>query len=201
MQEKIELNQIQLTDVYKRLISLAAIKGIKFVYAIEKNMFKIERQFRKSENWAKKNIPVMKDNKEFQEAYSKISEECSAKDPNGKIKTDAFGAISIGDKEKYDIMMKELDEKYPEQVKAMNEFEVKYQEILNTPVEIEFYNIDYKDLPNDISLNEKRSIQFMISNDPMEKDYAEEEEIDELIKEVVPVPEMKVEKGGIELKM
>ncbi len=169
------VTRIQLMQVYEELKNMGHLRGVAFVNAIERNMIRMDRIFKQTRNWAYKNSPNSDGKlKTYYEEYNKITSLHCEMLPNGKPKLDAFGAVKIKNKEAYDIAMKELSEKFPKEEAMLKDFDKRYERLLSEPFEFEFYKILYSNLPEDISMEEKSVIQFLIEGDPVKEEFKNE---------------------------
>ena len=143
---------------YSALSKLGKLKGVKFSYAVAKNIGRIESHLKELEL-------AIKPDQEY-EQYDKlrvqIVEKHADKDENGVpiIEGNQYKV----DEEKIKQEIDDLNDKYADAIKYRERQMDEFQKMLNEDVGIEIHMIDKESLPDDISVEQMRIVEFMLND-------------------------------------
>lgn len=177
MAKEITVNRPQLMKFQEDLVSLQGVEGKVFTYFLKRNIEKINQVFRQTQNWAIRQQGLMKgDMENFHKAHQALTQEHAEKDINGNNMPDQFGGVKIKDIDLYNVALESVKEKFPKESAQMEKFEEAYRKHLEAPVTVNLYTIDFKDIPDNISLEAEKVIGFLVDNAPI----VEKEELQEI---------------------
>jgi len=146
------------------LDSVSDIKGVKFAFAVLKNRKKLEAQVNEDKSIFEEILKPSEGFKQYEEKRIALCEISSEKDENGK-------AITEGDRYKIVDMIKfnqELNKLTLEHEEAVNDRKrqlEEYNSLMEEEIEIDFQKIGFNDLPEELTENQLRSLEFMLDLD------------------------------------
>lgn len=164
MSKKVKYSINGLLDKRNQLSAAMGCKGIKFAYAVSKNIQKVEHEiheFRDRNGLNKSNTDYDK----YVIAKTKL-EEKHAKITDGKVvRSETDGKIVIKDQKAFDGELKALDAKSVTAIKFIEERKrIIDVEAANENVEVEWYKImKEEDMSQDITAELMLSLEFMIN--------------------------------------
>lgn len=140
------------------LNSVGELKGIKFAYAVNKN----KKKFLKELKEIAKLMEMSEEFKIYEKKRVEICEKFCEKDEEGKaiVKNNAYAGLK--ENAEFDSAMDALSEENKELINARKKQISEYNNFLNEEFEIDIYKIKLEDVPSDISVNQLKSIEFMI---------------------------------------
>lgn len=138
--------------------SLATLKGVKFAYAVAKNMKGLEAEVEALKEASYKSEKMEAYNKE----YTEILEAEAKRDEAGNIIAVGNGQVAIKSQSDFKKKIKSLDEKYAEELAAKKAADEKFTELLKEEFEFDFYQVEESELPADISVEQMSVIFEMV---------------------------------------
>lgn len=160
--EKLKKND--LFDLFKNLKKLSNLKGVKFSYAIAKNVVIVEREISAIDESLKPSEDFVKYEKERIE----LAKEYSEKDEKGNPKTTTKNKKEVfvmKDKTKFDKAFKKFQGTYKIVLDKRQKQVDEYLAFLDTDSDIELFKIKLSDVPEDISVEQMQGIQVLIEDD------------------------------------
>ena len=170
---KVIMTNEVLTRFYMGLKNLANFTGVKFIWAVEKNELKLEREVKALE----KGIKMTEDYEEYEKARIELCKEHAVKDNNKKpITIDNELNLREGktylmkDQIVFENELKKLREskEHKEACKAREEQLKQWNKLLEEEQEHEIHFVDYEELPKTITKSQLSAIIEMI-RDPKEE--------------------------------
>jgi len=161
---KINNNMIkrEILELYNKLKGLGDLKGVKFSYAVAKNISLLEREVK----IIQESIKPSPEYSEYQQKRASIAKENSKKDENGKAITfiDENESVNyaIADQSKFDKEIEALQKKYKKSLDERDGQIKEFNELIETDTKIELHKIDIDDVPKDISVKQMEAIQGII---------------------------------------
>lgn len=156
-------------DLFKLASSIMAcssLKGVRFSYALSKNMNKIKSELKIFEE-ANQPSPEFK---KFEEARLKLNKEFGDLDENGNLKM-ANGQYVIlpQNRKKFDKAFEELKKKSKSVLKAREEQIKQFNELLEEESDFKPYFVNMEHVPEDISVEQLNGISDLIDDEGYEK--------------------------------
>lgn len=150
----------ELVSLYQNLNRVGNLKGVKFAYAISRNIAIIKPEIESLE----KSSAQTEDYEAFEKLRIALVEKHAKKDKDGKpiIKENEY---EVEDKEKMDIEFEALKTEH-QKVWSARETQVKeYNELLKTESEVKLHKVALVDVPADITVQQMHGISAIISED------------------------------------
>ena len=145
-------------NFYHGLNSLSGLKGVKFAYAVNKNL-----------NNLKSEIEALQKALELSEAFKtydaervKLAEENAKKDEAGKAVVNG-NAFVMENEAEFEIIFKALKERHPEAIAEREKQIADYNELLKTEASVELHKLSLADVPLDISTEQMAVLMPIIS--------------------------------------
>lgn len=153
----------QLSTLLQGALSLQDIKGVKFAYALKRNINRL-----KSEIGAIYHIlDASGDYKKFDIERIALAESMAEKDKDGKAiveERDGTEHFKIKDKKKFNTALKKLQKKHEKAIKGFEDQHKLFQEKLEEESTIKFYKIT--EMPTDVSMKQMDIIYSFMMDRP-----------------------------------
>jgi Skp family chaperone for outer membrane proteins len=156
---KITKNEI--LDLEKSLNNVSALKGVKFAYAVARNLNIIKGEVEA----IRKSFQPSEEIIEFERERVELNEKYAEKDKDGKplVENNKYKGLE-GNKE-WKKKSEELNKKYEKVIKEYQKQQEEYIKSLEEEIDIELYRISLKDVPDDISTSQMNGIYKIIENE------------------------------------
>ncbi len=157
------MKNIELVQLYNTLHSVGDLKGVKFAYAVSKNIHKIKPHIESLQESVKPTEEFQKYDKERAE----LAEKHAKKNKEGKPITNTnldnnTQSYEIENEEKFQKELEKLQKKYKGALDERESQIEKYKELLQEEADVELYTIKVKDLPEDITPEKLTNLFFII---------------------------------------
>lgn len=146
------------------LDSVSELKGVKFAYVVLKNRRKLEAQIEDDKSIFEEILKPSDGFKEYETKRIALCESSSEKDEEGKAITEG-DRYKILDMAKFNEDLSKLTEEYKESVDDRKRQIDEYNSLMEEDIEIEFQKLGFNDLPNELTENQLRSLEFMLDLD------------------------------------
>lgn len=147
----------ELFVLFKSLNTLGALKGVKFAYAVTRNVNLLKSEVEALE---KASAPDEEYSK-FEKERIKLAEEHANKDEEGKaIVFD--NKYDISDNDKFETELETLKEGYKEAIEKRKEQIEEFSKILEEEADVKLYKVALADVPADISTAQMFSISQIV---------------------------------------
>lgn len=163
--DKSKFKNGELIVAYYSLDKLDGLKGVKFLYALNKNLSKLEKEVKTLE----KSVDMTDKYKEFETKKAQLNERMSQKEKNGSPKIMRHGdgrstyVIDQGKKIEHKEEMDKLLEEYKEEIENRDKEIKEYSEFLESEnKDFSPYLIDPDIIPDDISWEQYKIIRKFI---------------------------------------
>lgn len=147
----------EMFTLYKSLNQLGQLKGVKFAYAVSRNLKKIQPEIDAMD----KSFEPSEDFKKFDEERVELAKTHAKKDANGEPETKNNQFI-MEDQAVFEVEFTALREKYAEAVKEREDQAKEYDELLKTESSVELYKVKLENVPVDITAMQLHSINEII---------------------------------------
>lgn len=154
----------QSISLYKNLNDLGSLQGVKFAYAISRNINKLKSEMESID----KTLQLPEKYKEFDTARVGLAEKYADKDENGKPKKEksANGSeqfiISIVNQKKFDKEFEAIKKEHQEAVDLRDKQIEEYTKLLEEESTVEFYKIKLEHVPESITTKQLNGIYDII---------------------------------------
>ncbi len=156
---------IELIQLYNTLHSVGNLKGVRFAYAVSKNIHKIKPHIESLQDSVKPSEEFQKYDKERLELAEKHAKKNKDGQPNKITDLDNnTQSYDIENEEKFQKELKKLQSKYKDALEEREKQIEKYKELLQEEADVELYKIKVEDLPEDITPQQMTNL-FMIIDD------------------------------------
>ena len=142
----------ELFELYHGLKSVEKFSGVKFAYAVAKNLRNIEPLLKEIE----KDYLPSKEFLEFEEERLQIAKTFSNEQDNNMI------WVPKENIEEFSKLLEPIIEKYKDVINQKEINDREYQKIIEEEIEISLYKIHIDNLPNDINAEQIQSIMSII---------------------------------------
>lgn len=150
------MTNLELVNLYESL-TLLNLKGVKFAYAVAKNINIIKPEL-KALSDAQKPSELYK---EYEKERIELCKKMASKDEKGKpiIEENAY---KFDDKEAFEAELDKLKKKHKEAVEEREKQAKEVEELFSMKSKIKLHKIKIDDVPQEISTKELSSIMFII---------------------------------------
>jgi len=160
------MKNIELINLYANLKELKELTGVKFSYAIAKNIKIIENEI---EN-INASLKQTKEEEEYNKKYKEICIKHSIKDDNGEpiVKREGnYESYSFDNKELFDIDIENLRKENKEVLELIKEKEKNYNKFLNEEIsnDIKLFKIELQYIPENITTEQMNNIFEIVIED------------------------------------
>jgi len=142
-------------DLYNALHKVLNLKGVKFGYAISRNITLLKPEIQACQ----KAIDMSEEFQEFNKEHVELMNKYEKKDEKGK-------AVMINGEKQYDDELKEkfekLKEKHKEAVDAREKQVKEFNELLKTDSDVQVYMLKLENLPEDINAGQMAGISLIL---------------------------------------
>lgn len=146
-------------ELYHSLSAIKGLKGVKFNYAIAKNVSLLEIEVKSFE----KALEASEQFKEYDQARIELCKEHSEKDENGEaIMTD--GNFKIADSKAFKEAYEVLKEKHAEAIEARKTQQTEFDELMEKENSITLFKVKMSDIPEEITTENMKSIYQLIED-------------------------------------
>jgi hypothetical protein len=149
--------------LFQDLNRLGNLKGVKFSYAIAKNIAMLKAEIESLEKAVAPSEEFMKED----EKRVALAKEHAKKDEKGEPVTVTEGGVSkfeMEDDKAFDESFKKLKEENKEIWDAREKQITEYNELLKTESTVELYKVAKCDIPNDINVMQMNSIMDLVED-------------------------------------
>ena len=158
-----KLKKKNLLDLFENLQKLSNLKGVKFSYAIARNVVIVRREVEAIEE----SLKPFDEFVEYEKERIELAKKHSEKDEKGNPKTATENKRQIfvmKDKSKFDKEFEKFKAKHKVTLDKRQKQIDEYNEFLETETDIEFFKIKLNDVPEDISVEQMQGIQLLIED-------------------------------------
>jgi len=168
------MTKLETLNLYGNLQKLGNLKGVKFAYAVAKNLALIKGEVDILTETTKKLLePTDVEYRKFGEERVTLAESFAKKDDKGnaiKIKKIENGQEvevfdGLDNNPKWEKAFEKLREEYKIMLDARDEVIKEQNELLKTESTLQLYKIALHDVPADISVNQMKDIAEIVSED------------------------------------
>lgn len=150
-------------SIYQGLQSCANLTGVKFAYAIAKNIYKIKTEIEIMNETLKASENYRIYDKKRSELAEKNAEKNKDGTPKSTInKTNGQEEFVIGDKKAFEKELEALKEEYKEEIEKREEQIKSYQDFLEEESPLELHRINSEELPKEITAGQLSSIMEIV---------------------------------------
>jgi hypothetical protein len=146
------------------LNSVSEVKGVKFAFAVLKNRRKLESQIEDDRTIFEEILKPSEGFKEYEDKRISLCESSSEKDEEGKAITEG-DRYKIIDMVKFNNDLNELTEEYQDVVDDRKKQIEEYNSLMEENIELDFQKVGFNDLPEELTENQLRSLEFMLDLD------------------------------------
>ncbi len=158
----IKMKNEELGKIYTRLEKCNNLRGVKLAYAIAKNKMSLEKELKTLQ---KVNEPS-NDFKTYLQKRRKLLEKYCEKDENGNLKTESIpnGIRYVGVEKNKDFQkeLKKLMSDNMKLIKKQTDKDNEYQRFLQEESDLELHKIDFKMIPEDITVEQMEALTPMV---------------------------------------
>lgn len=160
-----EFSGFELIQINEILKSLDHLRGRKFTYAVEKNQDKASAVAKHIEKVSDKRFKH-KDYSKYEKARIEFCEKMCIRDENGQPvyeKNELTGkqSYTFDTNEKYNEEHEKLQALFPDYLKFYNDVISEQHKETSKLYTIDFHKVQEEDLPDDISMAERKMLKFM----------------------------------------
>ncbi len=152
----------EILNLYHDLRELRDLSGVKFAYAIARNLSILEGEIKSLEEA----IVPTEEFKVFEKERIELAEKHSNKDKNGssikKTNQQGIQEYDIKDMNAFDKELNKIRKKYKDAIAFREKQYKEYKELLDTDSEIELYKIKLDDVPENINVRQMEIIKNLI---------------------------------------
>ncbi len=145
-----KLKRSKVIEIYQNISKVLGLKGVKLAYAVVKTIKKLEGEFQVLQE-------IMKPSEEMKLFYIERENLCETyciKDKVGKSVIENGKYMGLDNCEQFQIKIKALIQKYNADIKVQEEKDKEYQKLLDEEVEVEIYQVNIEDIPNDATVEQ-----------------------------------------------
>jgi len=150
----------KIVDLYQGLMSISSLTGVKFAYAVARNVDILKREI---DSLRKANVPS-EDYMKFEEARAKLAESHAVKvdgTPQKKFE-DGMERFVIRDQAKFEKEFEELRVTHKSAVVARKKQLKEFDELLENEVEVDLFTIPFSYIPESISAKQMVDILLIV---------------------------------------
>lgn len=136
----------EILELYKGLNSLAGLRGVKFTYAVAKNMRVLQDEISSLE----KAVEADEKFKEYDTARVELAKKHAEQDEKGEPKVENNQYV-LADKKAFEEEHAKLRDEYSEAIVARENQLLEYKSLLEEDVEVVLHKINISQVPEDIS--------------------------------------------------
>jgi len=157
--EKVE--RIKLFGLLNAIESVKTIKDVKFAYALVKNKKRIKEEI----ELLKEATKVSDKLQEYEKKRIMLCKQYCEKDDNKKpiIKNNSY--CGLDNNKNFNEEIKKLREEYKEELDNREKQIEDYNKLLEEKVEIDFYKISLKNIPQDISAEQLEPLMILVNEE------------------------------------
>lgn len=152
----------QIIELYQSLYKLGNLKGVKFCYAVSKNISMIESEIKTLEKVLEPSEDYQKFDKERIELAKKYSKKQENGEPVVEIKN-GLQQFVLENKEEFEKEIEALREKHKEAIDKKEEQIKEYNKLLEEETPMVFHKVLIADVPADITSEQFNSIKEVIA--------------------------------------
>jgi len=151
------MTNLELIQLFKGLNSCGNLKGVKFSYAVIKNINKIKPEVEAIE----KTLQFSEEFGKFDKERIELAKKYAKKDDKGEaeIKNDTY---VMEDTTKFDEEFLALKETYKKEIEEREKQIEEYQNLLKEEAKIELHKVNLENVPEDIETKQMNSIYAII---------------------------------------
>lgn len=152
-----------LLPLFENLQKLSNLKGVKFSYAIARNVVIVKKEVEAIEE----SLKPFDEFVEYEKERIELAKKHSEKDEKGNpkiINENGREVFVMKDKAKFDKVFEEFKIKHKVTLDKRQKQIDEYNEFLETESDIEFFKIELSDVPEDISVEQMQGIQLLIKD-------------------------------------
>jgi len=155
-----KLTRQQVLDLHNGLHSVGNLNGVKFAYAVSKNLFKMKSEVEALQETYKPAQEFVT----YEGERIKLAEEHAEKtdDEPKKIMENGIQRFVIKDKKTFDKELEVLKKKYKTALESRKEQIESFEALLKEKIEIDLHKIDIKDVPKEITAKQMNDIFVII---------------------------------------
>jgi uncharacterized coiled-coil DUF342 family protein len=156
------MKKSQIVELFKGLQQLKNLSGVKFAYAISKNISLLEKEIES----LKASINPSEEFLKFEKERVDLAKKYAEKDENDspKISTNPQGVQEyvIENKKAFNKEIEALRKKYKKTIEERQKQYEEYKELLDTESKVELYKIKIDDVPKEITVEQMNIIKDLV---------------------------------------
>lgn len=146
-----KITHARIAEILEGFPKLKDLNGKKLSYAIIRNIRKLKEEV-ENLNELRYNSPTYE---LYKSEYSQLVMSQAKKDKDGNFIAAGHNRVSIEDPQLFSEKMKELNEKYAEELGKVKEEDDKFNKFYNEPIEVDFYTFSSEDIPDYITVEQR----------------------------------------------
>lgn len=143
----------KLTELYESLLAIKGYRGVKFNYAVAKNIGILEPEIRSFE----KSIEILPDYSEYDKERVALAEKMAKKDELGKPIL-AGNKYDIENMAEFNEALKTIQETHKEAISNRDKQIEEYTHLMDAETKIELFKIEIDQIPEDITTEHMKAI-------------------------------------------
>jgi len=151
------MTNTKIIETYNTLSQLKGLKGVKFNYAILRNIGKLEEEVKILQKMTDLSEPM----KKFEQERIELANKYSKKDDKGESVVDN-GQYVLDSTQEFNKEFDALKETYKDAIKERANQMVEFEELLKKENEVELYKIKLTEIPDDITTEQMAALVNLI---------------------------------------